>query len=60
MVQFFFNKSFYMAEIDHHTILVECLGATIYGDNAVVSMQILAFTFVCKMQLVGKGHFNAF
>ena len=44
-----FNLPFNMTEVNHHAILVKRFCTTIYGDNAVMSVQVLAFTLICQV-----------
>lgn len=60
MVELFLDQRLDMREVDDHAVLVQLFGTAIYGDDAVVSMQVLALAFVVEGEPVGKGYFYSF
>ena len=60
MVEPFCNQFFQVCKVDHHSVPVQCFSTAVHGDDAVVPVKPLAFTFIVKTQLVGIGYFDAF
>ena len=60
MVKSLRDKFFQMRKVDYHTVSVQCFGATVDGDDAVMPVQTLALALIIEVQLMGIRYFDAF
>ena len=57
---FFFHRLFDVAEINHHSVGIQFFGTAIDCDYPIVTMQILTFTLIRKIQTVCSRNLHSF
>ena len=60
MIEGVFHHTLDMRKVSHHPVLIEFLGLAIYGDNPVMSVQMLALALITQIQVMRSGDGECF